>query len=86
MRFIVLINGVRQLRNTLVVKRGRFNVERRLRSGIHRNALPLIALRLSLVESPHTLRFTGMILRTLIHGHDTNVDRGRVSYPDKVRR
>src|SRR5471032_2383676 len=35
-RFIVLINGVRQLRNTLVVKRGRFNVERRLRSGFHR--------------------------------------------------
>src|SRR5471032_1342063 len=50
------------------------------------NALPLTALRLSLIESPHTLRFAGMIVRTLIHGHDTGVDRARVNHPDQVWR
>jgi hypothetical protein len=92
MRFIVFIHGVRQLRDTFVVRRGRFNVERRLRSGFHRMHSHFTALTfISDGKSTHlTLSslwlFTGMIGRTLIHGHDTGVDRARVSHPDQVWR
>jgi hypothetical protein len=77
----VLINGVRHLRDTFVASLWNEDCE-----AVSIECTPFDGVTfISDGKSTHLAIYRDDV-RTLIHGHDASVDRGRVSYPDQVRR